>query len=143
MMNTEERINEMFDRLVPASGKADTVAGEIVRAMCRIGYRWQNDGDAIGVGYGRHTCNAAARFLLRKCSESVVIAKVIGRMWGMRDEEWYEELLDELESEVVEFLEERPELEGIENSDDMFDFYDPETDDDCWDDEDEEDEEDW
>ena len=32
----EEKLNGMFEELVPASGKADTAAGEIVRAICRI-----------------------------------------------------------------------------------------------------------
>lgn len=52
MNTTEIRINALFEELVPSSGKADTVAGEIVRAVSRIGFRSSNDGDHIGVGYG-------------------------------------------------------------------------------------------
>ena len=59
----DEKLNGMFEELVPPTGKADTLAGEIVRAICRIGYRNWNDGDHIGVGYGNETCNAAARYL--------------------------------------------------------------------------------
>lgn len=53
MITAEQKINALFAELVPASGKADTVAGEIVRAVSRIGYRNYNDGDHIGVGYGK------------------------------------------------------------------------------------------
>lgn len=53
MTTAEQKINALFSELVPASGKADTVAGEIVRAVSRIGYRNYNDGDHIGVGYGK------------------------------------------------------------------------------------------
>jgi len=62
MANTknEQRINDLFHELVPSMGKADTVAGEIVRATCRIGYRNWNDGDHIGVGYGKETCNTVS-----------------------------------------------------------------------------------
>ena len=63
---TEEQKNEwaaMEDRLMPVSGKAETVAGEIIRAVDRIWYRWYNDGDKINVGYGKETCNGTARFL--------------------------------------------------------------------------------
>ena len=53
----------MEKRLMPPSGKAETVAGEIIRAVDRIWYRWYNDGDKINVGYGKETCNGSARYL--------------------------------------------------------------------------------
>lgn len=40
-------VNEYNSRLVPGSGPAKTVAGELIRAICRIYYRWLNDGDVI------------------------------------------------------------------------------------------------
>ena len=39
--------DELFDRYVPACGKADTIGGEILRAINRIVYRYYNDGDTI------------------------------------------------------------------------------------------------
>ena len=44
-----DRVNAKFEELVPLEGKADTLAGEIVRAISRIGYRIYNDGDQVGV----------------------------------------------------------------------------------------------
>ena len=61
-----KKINALFGDLVPSSGKCDSLAGEMVRAAARIGYRFVNDGDQIGIGYGKETCNAAARFLIQK-----------------------------------------------------------------------------
>ena len=61
MTAAEQRINALFEELVPASGKADTVAGEIIRAVSRIIYRNYNDGDHVGVGYGNETCNPVSR----------------------------------------------------------------------------------
>lgn len=46
MTKNEERINKLFKELVPETGKADSLAGELVRAMSRIGYRFYNDGEA-------------------------------------------------------------------------------------------------
>mgnify|MGYP000720050087 CR=1 FL=1 len=43
MTKNEERINKLFKELVPETGKADSLAGELVRAMSRIGYRFYND----------------------------------------------------------------------------------------------------
>lgn len=53
MTKNEDRINKLFKELVPETGKADSLAGELVRAMSRIGYRFYNDGDQLGIGYGQ------------------------------------------------------------------------------------------
>ena len=60
---TEERISDLFDKLVPGSGNADTVEGEIIRALNRIIYRWGNDGDLFWSGYGAETAGPAMEFL--------------------------------------------------------------------------------
>ena len=38
----------------------ETVGGEIIRAINRLGYRWWNDGDKFFVGYGVETCGSDA-----------------------------------------------------------------------------------
>ena len=43
---------ELGDKYMPAMGKADTVGGEIIRAMNRIVYRYYNDGDTVSYYYG-------------------------------------------------------------------------------------------
>ncbi len=43
MTKNEDRINKLFKELVPDTGKADSLAGELVRAMSRIGYRFYNE----------------------------------------------------------------------------------------------------
>ena len=44
-MTAREKISTLFDELVPVSGKADTVTGEIIRAISRIVYRNYDDGE--------------------------------------------------------------------------------------------------
>ena len=56
--------NHWFNYWVPRMGAAETVAGEIIRAMERLRYRHWNDGDMVGVGYGNETCNSSNRYLL-------------------------------------------------------------------------------
>ena len=60
---TEKRISVLFDKLVPGSGNADTVEGEIIRALNRIIYRWGNDGDLFWSGYGAETAGPAMEYL--------------------------------------------------------------------------------
>ena len=71
MTKNEDRINKLFKELVPETGKADSLAGELVRAMSRIGYRFYNDGDQLGIGYGKETCNPAGRFLGVKGNDKI------------------------------------------------------------------------
>ena len=136
MKTTEKKLGELFEELVPASGKAPTVAGEIVRAINRISYRNWNDGDHIGVGYGRETCNPAARYLGAKCGEEV--ASLISAIWGIENDKAYDLILGQLEAEVVKYLERNPELKAAENREDMFDYRDASEDVDTYDDDEDE-----
>lgn len=126
MTATEERINALFEELVPASGKADTVAGEIIRAVSRIGHRNYNDGDHIGVGYGKETCNPAARYLMAKAGEKVVAA--VRAIWGEEVDSYYDTGVSVLEEAVLEHLEQHPELKTTDNSEDMWDYQDKDED---------------
>ena len=130
-------LNELFKELVPASGKADSLAGEIVRAVSRIGYRFFNDGDRVNQGYGKETCNPAARFLSQKAPEAIAIRA--DRMWASRmSDEEYEKALDDLVQATYDIVTAHPELRQQETGD-MWDWYDENEDrDDSWNDEDEE-----
>lgn len=118
----EAKLSTLFDELVPMSGKADTVAGEIVRAISRIGYRNYNDGDHIGVGYGQETCNPAARYLAKNAGEAA--AADISDIWGVYDDARYDAILVALETDVLVYLEAHPELKSTPNHEDMSDYRD-------------------
>lgn len=129
MNYVDSKLNELFEELVPASGTADTVAGEIVRAISRIAYRWLNDGDMIGYGYGKETCNPAARYLEAVCDETV--GKTVLDAWRAGEsgvESNYDEAIADLEYETLMFLEAHPELRTVECTSDMFSYRDPDED---------------
>ena len=134
---TEEQKKEwaaMENRLMPGSGKAETVAGEIIRATDRIWYRWWNDGDKINVGYGRETCNGTARYL-----EKIRGTDFPVEIWGGRlNDDVYTKFTDGLVDEMYAFLKAHPELETTPNSEDSrMDFIDADLDRDEDDEEDE------
>ena len=54
---------ELTDELMPDSGHADTLEGEILRAINKIAYRLFNDGDLPTEGYGVETSGPALMFL--------------------------------------------------------------------------------
>lgn len=130
----EQRIHQLFEELVPFAGKTENLAGEIIRAICRIGYRFSNDGDHLGIGYGKETCNPAGRFLKENTNEE--IAGIVGAMWGNPDESAYEKQLDSLAEAVLEYVESHPELRTRE-TEDMFSYYDADEDVDDYDEDDE------
>lgn len=39
--------DELYEKYVPSCGKSDTIAGEIIRAINRICYKFYNDGDTV------------------------------------------------------------------------------------------------
>lgn len=127
-----KKLEELSYELVPGVGKAATTAGELVRAVNRIDYRWYNDGDVVGVGYGKETCNAPLRFLgewvdmhtsmnLRRLKNVISKLQKIGILGFIPDEE-YEQLLEELDAALVEMLEQYPELKSEDNGLDMWDW---------------------
>lgn len=141
MTKAVDRINALFEELVPASGAAETVAGEIIRATCRIGYRWVNDGDQLGIGYGKETCNPAARYLGAKCDD-----KVARLLWSLMYDPIYDDsydgaytkALDEVNEAILEYIENHPELKSQENKEDMWNYRDEDEDVDDWDEEEDE-----
>lgn len=120
MTQAEEKLDALFEELVPASGKSDTVTGEIVRAVTRIVYRAWNDGDHVGVGYGKETCNPAARFLMAKAGEN--IAEIVKGMWGITSDKLYDKAIEALEEETIAYIDANPDLKTMQNINDMLDF---------------------
>ena len=76
--------------------------------MSRIGYRFYNDGDQLGIGYGKETCNPAGRFLGAKGNDK--IAKLTADAWAVYSEEAYEKVLDILCGAVADYVEQNPDL---------------------------------
>ena len=116
-------LEALFDEFVPPSGQADTVGGEIVRAINRIVYRWNNDGDQIGFDYGIETVNSSYEYLIEN---DIIIDKFddyCGRYYDGFDEDKYEKFLDQLEKQVIDTLHNRPELFDEANEDDSRSSY--------------------
>lgn len=118
--NTND-FDEWFDYLVPSEGKANTVAGEIYRALARIIYRDFNDGDKFYEGYGRETCGSSAVYLVRTIDDT----RITGMFYdlaedGDRDDAYTDRLTD-IKNEIEQYLLEHPDLFGEYNEEDSRD----------------------
>ena len=115
-------IETAFELLVPGSGKADTVAGELVRAMMRILYRDYNDGDVFYEGYGIETCADAVAFLCDKLSDIAIEDKFEDIAWRTLKDDAYTRMLQAISNEVIDYILNNPELLIKKNTEDMFDY---------------------
>ena len=116
-----------FEKLVPNSGKAETVAGEIVRAMMRVLYRDYNDGDKFFMGYGLETCGGSIVYLMdvigeRFASKVDDILQDSYRFTSEFPDALYTKYINELKDIVVEYLLDHEELFATENTEDSREY---------------------
>lgn len=113
LSKADDKLELLFDKLVPSSGKADSVAGEMVRAMMRILYRDYNDGDVFYEGYGLETCGSSAEFLMGSDADLTDDFKAI--VEDQLTDEAYTEAITAISNKLVEFIINNPYL-MIENN---------------------------
>ena len=130
----ETRNEPLFDKLVPVQGKAETLEGEMLRAINRMVYRYYNDGDKYYEGYGAETAGPAVSFLVNAIHP--LRAEMSRIMNGniLSDNE-YENMLKEALGLILDYIEGK-EGEYTKNTEgDMFDYESEyEDDDDYYDD---------
>ena len=122
----ESRNDALYDTLVPSSGNADTIEGEMLRAINKIVYRWYNDGDYFFKGYGIETAGAPMAFLAT-CDE--IPQEVQSQMGRLEDkaidsngeEAKYETTIKEMLEYILTYIESK-EGEYTPSKVDMFDY---------------------
>lgn len=110
-LKDHKKWEQLYNKHVPASGTAPTVGGEILRAMARIIFRFYNDGDMVGIGYGNETCNSSDRYLLKTVPEYQTLD-------GIMFEDKYEKAMNKNHRICFKFLQDKPEVFKQENTDD-------------------------
>ena len=105
--DTHAKLEALFDILVPSSGPAETLAGELVRAMMRIEYRYYNDGDYFYTGYGIETCGSSAAFIADKVNEQTY-SLVMRAAEDSEQDDIYEETLRRLADIVLRYVMDNP-----------------------------------
>ena len=121
------RLEALFEELVPGEGKAETVAGELLRATMRLIYRYYNDGDYFFMGYGLETAAPSASYLVERYDDIIYNAQEIGERFANSfdtkslDRE-YEAFLREVSDKVVDDIIANPELIAEMNDTDSRNF---------------------
>lgn len=123
------RFQIAFDELVPPQGKADTQAGELIRAMGRILYRWFNDGDVFYKGYGVKTVLPSVAFIYKYGPDSIkeLVDNAVEKAQRYEDPNFfeenggYEEFLNNTAELVVDYILDNQELLAEEPAEDSRD----------------------
>ena len=141
-----DKFEELNRKYLPARGEGETKATQIVTAVCKLVYKWYNDGDVFdNTKYLEGWANdlsSYANWLYENTTEKVKV--ILDTVYGCFNDE-YEDLLQELTDELLkeEYLAEQNEFEKvgtIYKCDGKFKFVEyEEEDEDYWDDEEEED----
>jgi len=138
----EDRNEPLYDKLVPGQGDAETIEGEMLRAINRIVYRFYNDGDKYFEGYGTETAGPAHSFLVNANHPlKSAMVKLFDEPSGDNS---YERMLKDVLDMILDYIESRqgkytkntlggmfnyePEFEEEEEDDDDYDYYDDEDD---------------
>lgn len=106
----EDQLDAVHSLIVPNEGKADSLGGELVRAIVRIIYRDRNDGDKFFQGYGLETCGSSAMFLYDNGFGMQIdhIIENAGRYEDNDDE--YSDAINKLGQLVIDRIQNEPEL---------------------------------
>lgn len=106
----EDQLDAVHSIIVPNEGKADSLGGELVRAIVRIIYRDRNDGDKFFQGYGLETCGSSAMFLYNNGFDMQIdhIIENAGRYEDNDDE--YSDAINKLGQLVIDRIQNEPEL---------------------------------
>jgi len=124
--NHKGQYQAQYDRLVklmPASGRCDTLAGELIRSVSRLGYDFYNN------GMGNNT-SGAANFLRDRGAISPEVYDTIypytrGRLYrGHYQGDELQLALERAVDQTVEFITRNPQLVMMDNKDDMFNYED-------------------
>jgi hypothetical protein len=99
----EDRNEPLYAKLVPGQGDAETLEGEILRAINRIIYRWFNSGDKYYEGYGTETAGPAHSFLVNANHPLKAIMNRLFREFISDDE--YEKMLNDILEAILTHIE--------------------------------------
>jgi len=122
--NHKGRFQAAYDSLVemmPAMGPADTLAGELIRSVSRLGYDLYNN------GMGNNT-SGAANFLLEKgaidpATHAVIYEYTRGRLYeGNYKGDSLQMAIERAVDMTVEMITRNPQMMTIPNTEDMLDF---------------------
>ena len=151
-----DKFEALFDKYLPTRGEGETKATQIVTAVCKLVYKWYNDGDVFDNSYVLEGWANDLSDYANWLWEHTDANEILDNVFNCYNNSDYESLLKDLTDKLMdeEYLEKENKIEKIgtiyncegkfqfvEHEEDEYDYY--EEDDEDYDDEDDEDDEDY
>ena len=115
----ETRSDVLYGKLVPRSGNAGTMEGEMLRAINKIIWRHYNDGDYFFTGYGCETAGPAHSFLIHGCPLSYKLKPIFVKAITYTSD--YEKVIYEVLEIILDYIDSRNGDHEVSDVD-MYDF---------------------
>ena len=125
------KLMEPLSEYIPDRGKADTIGGEMTRAVERIAYRWFNDGDNVGSfdmydDYDIPSVTFAAAYIIDEYSSFGSLGRKLKQVveelvYNDYTDPDYERGIVRLCQVARDIFDTSPEIFSKRNSDNMFD----------------------
>ena len=111
-------------KLMPASGRCATQAGEMIRAVSRLGYDFYNN------GMGNNTSGAANylrdKMAIDEATYSTIYPYTTGRVYeGRYAGDALQVAIERAVDQTVEMIVLNPQLMSMTNTEDLFEYQDP------------------
>lgn len=122
-----DKFEEITNKYLPACGEGDTMATQMVTAVCKLVYKWYNDGDVYdNSGYLDGWCNDLSSYA-NWLYQNIAVNEILERVWNCKDDGEYEDLLAALANycltdELLDVLAEKPKAGSIYECDGPFAF---------------------
>ena len=95
--NYFDRYNVLTDKYLPACGEGDTLATQFVTAVCKLVYKWYNDGDVYDNSFRmRGWENDLSSYANWLAAHDMGAEEILAGIEDCRTDEDYEEILKEL-----------------------------------------------
>lgn len=147
-----DKFEPLFDMYLPERGEGETKATQIVTAVCKLVYKWYNDGDVFDNSYvlegWANDLSDYANWLWEHTDADEILDKIFICYNNSDYEDLLKELTDKmLDAEFLEKMDKEKKIGTIYKCEGKFQFVEADEDDDYYDndydEDDEEDEEDY
>lgn len=127
--NYFDKFESVQDRYLPLQGEGDNMATQICTAVCKLVYKWYNDGDVFDNTYAMEGwCNdlsSYANWLHKHCGNTAQL--ILEKIQYCHTDEEYEDLLVDLadyllDAERLESYAGQPKVDSVYDCDGVFEF---------------------
>ena len=123
-----DKFDDVCDKYLPVSGEGETIATQIITAVCKLVYKWYNDGDVFdNTHFLKGWANDLSSYAnwLRKYTESA--RYILDNIDSIKTNEEYEQMLADLadillKDEYLESMLKEEKIGSVYNCDGPYEF---------------------